>query len=173
MASWVPETRNGFLERSKPRGNVATVGLTLYIRWRVFSGKKIIDNCCNRLYLKYMHYLYVILFLLIPDSIFQDSWFSASQGALHVVIIKCWKSANDDIVHRDPTSTTLFIFCLRWCYIYNWTLSRKNRKFWVAPDDQPCHFRRKRHYSEISGNSERKTKCSWSEAKQPYFSTEL
>lgn len=130
--------------------------------------KKIIDNCCNRLYLKYIHYLYFLLFLLIPDFIFQDSWFSASQGAL-LSLLK-WKLANADIVQRDPTSTTLFIFCLRWCY--SWTLSRKNRKFWIAPDDQPCHFRRKGHYSEISRNSERK-KCSWSEAKQLYFSTEL
>ena len=28
----------------------------------------------------------------------------------------CWKSAKTDIVQRDPTSTTLFIYCLRWCY---------------------------------------------------------
>lgn len=74
MASWVPETRNGFQERSKPRGNVATVhGFDIIYKVKSILRKKIIDNCCNRLYLKYMHYLYVILFLLIPDSIFQDS----------------------------------------------------------------------------------------------------
>ena len=54
----------------------------------------------------------------------------------------------------------------------NCSLSRKNRMFRTTPDDQPCHFRTKRYYSDISRNSERK-KRPCSEAKQLYSTLAL
>lgn len=110
--------------------------------------KKIItDYCCRLLFLKYIQYF--LLFPLVSDSIFQDSWISGQQEAT-----KPWNpllevSQYTDIVSRETVNNIYFRLKVIYIHIPKIAfLGKIGCLTCVTPSDLShleCNFHRKRH----------------------------